>query len=509
MRKSRKMNRQVKIITGFVLLLLLVGVSGCKLNETPYGTVATGDFYKNQSQAQVGLNGVYARLWWGVVNDDNIYLNGNPTDVLAHYTNPNNYDLFSWTPSDGNLQNVWTVGYQTINRANTLLDGMQNSNMPTSAKNNIAGQAKFLRALVYFKMVELWGGVPIYRHATTSLKNVDKPRSPADSVYAFIESDLKSAITDMSPYSESDHKQGKATSAAAMALLAKVYAQQQMWPQAAAECKKVIDMGTFSLMPDYHNVFNPADNNNQEMIFSIQHLQAGHTSAKHNDFPLAFGPADQSTNRGQVHFYNVGRGYVYWYADSTFFANTPNTYRKEETMRDSMPAYYASGSTNLVNQEVLLNRPFITKYYYLDKNTGNLQTNMGTPIIRYSDVLLTYAEALNEANQGPTPAAYKAINEVRARARGVGTSHEQPQSVYPPLSGLSEQAFRDSVLVEEKREFAGEGHRRLDLLRHNLYISNAKKRGENAQDYEKLYPIPSEEINRNPNLKQNPGYTAK
>ena len=177
-------------------------------------------------------------------------------------------------------RNVWSVGYQAINRANTLLDGMQNSNMPTSVKNNIVGQAKFLRALVYFKMVELWGGVPIYRHATTSLENVDKPRSPADSVYAFIESDLKSAITDMSPYSESDHKQGKATSAAAMALLAKVYAQQQMWPQAAAECKKVIDMGAFGLMPDYHNVFNPANNNNQEMIFSIQHLQAGHTRCR-------------------------------------------------------------------------------------------------------------------------------------------------------------------------------------------------------------------------------------
>ena len=114
MRKSRKMNRQMKIVTGFVLLLLMVGVSGCKLNETPYGTVATGEFYKNQSQAQVGLNGVYARFWWGVVNDDNIYLNGNPTDVITGYTNPNNYDLFSWTPSNGTLQERmvgWLSGY--------------------------------------------------------------------------------------------------------------------------------------------------------------------------------------------------------------------------------------------------------------------------------------------------------------------------------------------------------------------------------------------------------------
>ncbi|HKK46008.1 MAG TPA: RagB/SusD family nutrient uptake outer membrane protein [Balneolaceae bacterium] len=497
----------MKSITSLLLIVLMIGAYGCKLNETPYSTVASNDFYKNQDQAQVALNGVYARFWWGVVNEDNIYLNENPTGILQAYQNPNDFDNFSWTPSDGNLQDVWSVGYDAINRANTLLDNLQNSKIPSSAKNNIAGQAKFLRALVYFKMVTLWGGVPLYKHATTSLKNVNKPRTSADSIYAFIESDLNSAIDDLSPYSESDHQQGKVTSGAAMALLAKVYAQQQKWPEAAAECKKVMDLNEFGLMPDYHNVFNPADNNNKEMIFSIQHLQGGHTSAKRNSFPFSFGPADQSTSKGEVHFYNVGRGYVYWQADTTYFNNTPDTYRKSQTMRETMPYYYASGSSNLVNQQVTLNRPFVVKYYYLDKNSGNLETNMGTPIIRYSDVLLTYAESLNEANNGPTPAAYDAINKVRARARGEGTSHAQPQSTYPPLSGLSQSAFRDSVLAEEAREFEGEGHRRLDLLRHDRFISDAKKRGVSAaQDYRKLYPIPSEEINRNSNLKQNSGY---
>jgi len=506
MKKIKRMNRRVKSLTGLLLTLLLLGASGCKLKETPYGTVASSDFYKNQSQAQVALNGVYARFWQGVVNEDNIYLNGNPTGILRGYQNPNDFDNFSWTPSDGNLQDVWTVGYSAINRANTLLDHLEKSKIPTSAKNNIAGQAKFLRALVYFKMVTLWGDVPLYKHATTSLKNVNKSRSSEKSVYAFIESDLNSAISDLSPYSESDHTAGKVTSAAARALLAKVYAQEHKWSKAAAQCKKVMDLNEFGLMSDYHDVFNPENGNNKEMIFAIQHLQAGHTSSKRNSFPFSFGPADQSTNKGDVHFYNVGRGYVYWQADTTFYKNTPDTYRKSQTMRETMPYYYGSGSTNLVNQQVTINRPFVVKYYYLDKSSGNLKTNMGTPIIRYSDVLLTYAEAVNEAQSGPTQAAYDAINNVRARARGAGTSHAQSQSVYPPLSGLSQAAFRDSVLAEEAREFEGEGHRRLDLLRHDRFISNAQKRGVDAQDYQKVYPIPSEEINRNHNLKQNPQY---
>ncbi|HYW36255.1 MAG TPA: RagB/SusD family nutrient uptake outer membrane protein, partial [Balneolaceae bacterium] len=445
----KKMNKSFQSILGLLLLLIFIGlISGCSLNEQPYSSVATKDFYKNQSQAQVALNGVYARFWWGIYTTNLIYLNGNPGGLpLQHYPNPNNYDDFSWTASANELQSDWTVGYDAINRANTLLDHLNHSKIPTNVKKNIAGQAKFLRDLVYFNMVELWGGVPLYKHGTTSLKNVNKPRTSKDSVYAFIENDLQSAVSDMSPYSKSDHKAGKATSGAARALLAKVYAQQQKWSKAAAECKKVINMNVFGLMPDYHNVFSPAYNNNKEMIFSIQHLQGGHTSSRSNGYPFSFGPAGQSTSNGSVHFYNVGRGLVYWQADSSFFKHTPDTYRKQQTMRDSMPYYYPSGSSNLVHKTVKLNRPFIVKYYYLDQSTGNLKTNMGIPVLRYSDVLLTYAEALNEANNGPTPAAYQAINKVRARARGVGTSHQQPESVYPPLSGLSQKAFRDSVLM--------------------------------------------------------------
>src|SRR5699024_1581415 len=154
---------------------------------------------------------------------------------------------------------------------NTLMDRLKKSDISDDAKANISGQAKFLRALSYFDLVKLFGGVPLYVHGTTGLKNANKPRSSADSVYIQIEKDLKDAAQKLSPYSESEHSAGKATSGAAKALLVQVLAQQQKWSKAANMGKKVIDSGHFSLLKDYNDIFNGSNTVNEEQIFSITH----------------------------------------------------------------------------------------------------------------------------------------------------------------------------------------------------------------------------------------------
>ncbi|HEX8676696.1 MAG TPA: RagB/SusD family nutrient uptake outer membrane protein, partial [Segetibacter sp.] len=137
---------------------------------------------------------------------------------------------------------------------------------------------------------------------------------------------------------------------------------------------------------------------------------------------------------------------------------------------------------------------------------GTLREGVNFPLIRYADVLLAYAEALNEAN-GPTQAAYDAINMVRRRARAVGTPYEQPESVYSDLINLNQEQFRDALLAEYAAEFAGEGHYRYDLLRHDRLITNAKALGITAaEEKHKLFPIPAIQLSRNPDLEQNTGY---
>ncbi len=503
-------NKNFIHIAAILIYITVTGLifSGCSdvLNEHDYSSVPVKKFYKNTREAQLALNGVY-QTFWNVYKDNIWYdLTAVPGGTLISNGKPNQYDKFAWTVSDSHLQSEWERLYTSINRANTLLDGLKKSDIPDSASASIMGQAKFLRALSYFDLVQLFGGVPLQLHGTTDSTNVDKPRSSAKEIYQRIEQDLQNSAKELSPYDESAHQAGKATSGAARALLAKVYAQQQNWTEAASTAKKVMDMGVFGLDKDYEHVLDPAYNNNKAAIFSIQHGQGGPNSnlANHNVFQ--FGPPQTTLKNGtNIEFFHISRT-VLWQVDSTFFARAPDTYRKWQTMRKKMPFYYKVGSNKLIRDTVALRDPYIVKYYHLNVKTGDLMTNVNTPIIRYSDVLLTYAEATNEANGGPTPAAYQAINKVRARARGVGTNHQQPKSIYPPLSGLNQGQFRDSVLVEEAREFIGEGHRRADLLRHNRFISNAQKRGIDAKKYQKLYPIPTEEIGRNGNLKQNPGY---
>jgi len=496
----------ITILTGILGLL-----SGCKnpLQEHMYSSVTTSNFYQTASQAQLALNGVYSVMWDAYIYKDGkfVYLGDVPTATLQNYPDKNEDDIFAWSPSNSIFESWWSGNYQGINRANTLLDHLQKSSINSKTKNNIEGQAKFLRALYYFNLVKVFGGVPLLTHGTSNLKNVDKPRNTQKEVYAQIVKDLKDAAQEMSSYSASDHSAGKATNIAAMSLLAKVYLQQKDWKDAASEAKKVMDTGQFGLFQNYRDVFDPAHVNGKEQIFSIQHINGGDpTSQKGEHLVYEFGPPPTSLPDGTgIEFFHIQK-VVYWSVQKNFFNSTPNTYRKWMTMRDKMPYYYISGTNKLVQDTVKLSRPFVVKYNYLNQSTGNLETGVDYPILRYSDILLSYAEAENEANGGPTPGAYKAINMVRERARGVGTSHAQPASVYPDLSGLSQQQFRDSVLTEEAREFVGEGRRRWELLRHDLLIPYAKARGIKADAHDKLYPIPSEEISRNPKLKQNPGY---
>jgi hypothetical protein len=175
-------------------------------------------------------------------------------------------------------------------------------------------------------------------------------------------------------------------------------------------------------------------------------------------------------------------------------------------MRDRMPKYLTVGTTTWVEDTVNLEEIYIVKYYFPDYSTGYLQTGVNFTILRYSDVLLTYAEALNEANNGPSTEAYDAINKVRQRARAVGTAYEQPASLYPDLSGLTKEQFRQAILDERAEEFIGEGERRNDLNRYDLLLTVGNNYGITVKPGYVLYPIPSNEIVLNPLLEQNPDY---
>ena len=519
--KSFKIKKWLKVsFVSCTMAAFLLGTVACSdmLDEHLYDSVPVDGFYKTAEEANLALNSVYNTLWGDIYRDGQwVTLSDVTGGVLLGGGDPNGsgdrsgngtpWNAYSWTSDARELGAYWEQSFDGINEANTLIDKLPESTITDGEKAKIEGQAKFLRGLFYFNLVRIFGGVPLEVNGTFGLEDIEKPRSSVGDVYSQIISDLQDAESLLSPYSAGDKSAGRATSAAATALLAKVYLQQGDWSNAAAKAKEVIDMNEFSLYADYNDILLPENSNGDEIIFSVQHGGTSNENASlfWTRMLYLFGPPAQTLPDGtSIRFHNL-QDVVIFQVQQDFFDNTPDTYRKWETMRDQMP-YYFEGSM-MVEDTVDIYAPFVVKHHYVDFGSANLRGGVDFPLIRYSDVLLTYAEALNEANGGPNLEAYNAINQVRQRARAVGTPHEQPVTVYPDLVGLTQSEFRDAVLQERAREFVGEGHRRWDLLRHNRLISNAQQRGvSNAADHHVLFPLPGTALSVNGELEQNPGY---
>lgn len=509
-----------KYIT-YILFAVLLNMTFCTgpLEEELFSNPGIDDFYKSAADAELAIAGVYSVLLTeqGVYKDVAYFIMGDfTTDIMQNRNgdvNPDEWASFTWNESTQLFDFMWTGSYLGINRANTLIDRLDASALSDAVKNKYIGQAKFLRALLYFNLVKAYGGVPLHIKGTFDTSEPGLPRSTEAETYAQIIADLQDAEVRLAPFNASDQKAGKATLGSAKGLLAKVYLQMGNWSAAAAKAKEVMDMGVYELYKDYKDIWDPdpSKENGSEHLFSAQHINGGdNTTNLGNHTVFRFVPNNTKHNvTGEDLRWSSEGGSSMGEVVQAFFDATPNTYRKWWTMRDKMPFYWKVKTGQFVSGDTVpLQEPVVIKYYQIDQGTGFLKTGLNTTILRYSDILLTYAEAVNEAEGSATPEAYEALNKVRRRARAVGTANEQPEAVYPDIAAgsLNQSEFRDVILLERAREFIGEGERRNDLKRHGMFLANARARGKNAPDGYDLFPIHFSHITQNPLMVQNDPY---
>jgi hypothetical protein len=317
------------------------------------------------------------------------------------------------------------------------------------------------------------------------LDKLKVPRTPVDSVYLQIIADLTEATNLPPKYSGADI--GRATGGAAHSLLAKVYVTRKQWPTAKTELEQVINGGYgYGLFANFLDVFQKPTKNGIEHIFSAQ-------------FESNLGAANSTQNLSQsFSSFNAGTLPIDIPADSSLYKMfSANDTRRAVTFYNTV--YNSATGKTVVYENAYT--PYFNKFvdYSLTPLTTQAQSGINFPVLRYSDVLLMYAEVLNEVDGVPNAAAYSAINQVRNRANAGNL----------PI-GLSQKAFRDSVFLERRKEFIQEGHRWFDLVRrggttlldavHKLPAKSA------ASERNTLYPIPLVEIQQNPLLTQNPGY---
>lgn len=480
-----------------LLLSIIIISSSCnKLVENPNSIITSSQFYKTQSDAIAAVNAVYSTLNTDAANDFPIYgrnlnlLTGNGSDDQIFSPSNTNPDVralgtTTYVAANDRVKKNWQQHYFGISRANVAIDNIPNISFDTTLRSRLVRESKFIRALLYFNIVRFWGDAPLILHdpASTDVKALKVERAPKEDVYQQIISDLNDAALLPKSYTGAD--KGRATSGAAHALLAKVYVTRREWSKALAELNEVMNGGYgYALFDNYYDAFQKATKNGKEHIFSVQfesnlgakNSQQFLSSALFTSFNPAVYPGDGP-------------------ADSSIY----QLFAPEDTRR--AVTFFTTQYNPATGQTVNFGAARFGKFidYSISPLTGQPASGINFPVIRYADVLLLYAETLNELNAGPTAEAYTAINSVRTRAHIANLTE-----------GLSQAGFRDSVFLEGRKEFIQEGMRWFDLSRRGgTYLYDALKKfpaKTGAAVKDTLYPIPQSEIDLNPLLTQNPGW---
>ena len=480
------------------LLFLWNSCSEDFLDVPPKSFVSSAEFYATEENFVQALNGAYESLRgiynagyvMGEMRSDNTHYYYKENDRGLQNVEKEDVDGFVDDPLNRYTSQKYVACYEGISRTNVILDRIEAADITDAAKNEIIGEAKFLRAFNYLELVQYFGGVPLYVKEVTTQNETALPRSSKEDVYIQIIEDAKDALSKL-PLVQTE--KGRVTKGSANALLGYVYMILKNYSEAESYLQAVVSSGTYDLVPDYANIFDPTNKNNEESIFEIQYRQGNQD--QESSWIYQFIPPLTNTDviTGVVGNNGIIGGW-----------NTPtedlmNSYEEGDLRKD---ASIAEGYTDANGDFVSV--PFVKKYLHEHQNYNNTDDNW--PVYRYADVLLLLAECLNE--QGKSALALPYLDQVRNRA-GLGN-----------VTVTDQTQLNDIIAHERRIELAFENHRWLDLVRTDKAIEVMNAFGEKmkqkyfyllARTYQVnenklIFPIPQTEITLNDQLEQNPGY---
>lgn len=451
------MMKNIKIILlAFFSTFCIIGCEDI-LEPTPQGQVSLDGLLSTESGLITGVNGIYQPL----LNFQGYFVH--PFDMASDdgwtwrkETEPDLYNLDQTFPQ---IENIWSNHYTGITRANTVLFHMSSIDEFSSEqmKDAIEGQAKFLRAFYYFNLVRIYGGVPLILERIGSREDSEQPRATISQVYTQIKADLTDAIQ-LLPTSytgTTGMEKGRSTSYTASALKAMVHLELEEWGEAASAANAVIGNG--SLLPNYADNFNGSNENGSGSLFEIQWGGAigATTGGVSNSYAppdlnggAALLPSDDNMN-GEGGGLSSGNGIVQMF--------DPGDLRRDVVFADY-------GLVNFIDPS----RPdgslmYIHKYYNTVDTRG--QSTWNFPLIRYAEVLLIRAEALNEQGYVADGEAFDLLNETRINA-GL--------TAFTSADLANQDAFRSAVADERRKELAFEGKRYFDLNRRGILATTVQ-----------------------------------
>jgi hypothetical protein len=450
-------------------------------------------FWRTAADAGAGVNAIYGNMRSyentafpaiaiESMGSDDAEKGSSPSDASFFL----DFDTFTIDPNQGNIGGFWNGQYRNINYCNQVLTNVPAITMDATLKAQYLAEAKFIRALSYFRLVRAFGAVPLRLTIPKDASEYNIPRTDATQVYAQIEADLTDAAAAL-PLSYAAADLGRATRGAALTLHAKVAMYQKKWGDVLSYTNTVMGMN-YSLLPSFESVFRIPNENSSESIFEIQAaLVPGNTTVSNSQYSQVQGVRSA---RGGGWGFNVPTADL----AASFETGDPRRdatiiFRGETTPQGD--AIDANGDNPMFNQKSYV--PFS-----LFVNGFNEGAQQNIRVLRFSDALLMNAEAANEL--GNTTQALSSLERVRARARqGIA-------GILPAVTSTDQATIRTAIYRERRSEFAMEFDRYFDVIRQGRGTAVFGPKGWRAGRNE-VWPIPQTEIDLSGGLlTQNPGY---
>ena len=497
----RSVKTQTEGLAKTLITILIFTFTSCSdfLNEELQGTYSNATFYKTEAHALLAIAGVYNAASF-VSTDNNLWVFGDVASddatkggLAGDQSDIQFIDEFSYSRNNGAVEKIWKRYYEGITRANYLLYYGPEISMDETVKAKILGEAKFLRAYFYFNLVNIFGEVPLKLEPPLNTEAINQPKVSTAIVYAQIEKDLQEAEAVLeATYSGTDV--GRASKGSALGLLAKAFLYQEKFSDVLTTITDIDALGMYSLQPVYKNNFIDSTQNNSESLFEIQHLstQLPKIGSHLNQYfspSLYNGYYFNAPLQNFVDEFEVTAGSV---ADPRLDYTVGQAGQQWINGENFDPAWSATGFLQKKHVQPKKEEPI----------TGDASLNY--VYLRYADILLMKAEALNESNQ---PAqALVPLNAVRARAResylydvdlpGFGSV---PLDLLPDIISSDQQTVRDAIRHERRVELGFEFHRYFDVIRYGESTAEALLPTDfKFSDNNGRFLIPQSELDTNP-----------
>lgn len=492
----------IKLVATFGLLML--ASAGCRkdfLDRSPLGDATFDTFFKTEEQAISAVNAVYHQLrQWDCVSLSYLGVTDIISDDADKGSTPNDalylleVDDFTFDATNTVFSGVWRGYYSLIARANLAIQNLPNVPMDEQLKARLIGECRFLRGYSYLLLTQWFGDLPIITEPLGSDEYYTQDRKPKAEVYNLIEGDLLAAVAalpEKNGYASADL--GRASKGAAKGMLAKLYMLKKDYGSAERYCLEIINSQQYSLQAKYSDNFLPVGENGVESVFEIN-------AAALEPIDGVTGPGATPYNmvQGVRGIPNLGWGFNRP-SDNLVASYEPGDPRREATIlyvNEVLP----DGSGQIQDNPEIVGERFNQKAWVpghvglQDNGPGNIR------ILRYADILLLAAEALNENNKPTEALVY--LNQIRKRARGVNPV------ILQDINITDQTQLRERIYKERRIELAMEQHRWFDLLRWGRAASVMTAVGKNfVSNKHELLPIPQTEIDlTSDRIKQNPGY---